>query len=166
MATCQRSWDRRWVGCAACWDFQPRPSSRSLVNHATHLAHLGQRGAMPLLSSSRGEPSLTSLFFCQHPFERLTALRRQASTKATPLVYKQRTPSSKKNPTAPPTGFAAVGSYNTIARRYDPTDRGPSFTNGFQVDCYYCWYSFRGGDKLRTVSTRYGLYDLRSSASC
>ena len=111
---------------------------------------------MPLPFPSSGQPPLISIFSCQHPFERLAALRRHASTKATPLAYKQTAPSSKKSHTAPPTGFAAIGSYNTISRRYEPTDHGSSFIHGFQVDCYYCWYSLGGGDKLRTVPETYG----------
>ncbi|KAF6227067.1 hypothetical protein HO133_008508 [Letharia lupina] len=58
------------------------------------------------------------MFSSRNPFDRLAALRRQASTKTTPLGYKPAAPSLKTNPTAPPTGFAAIGSYNTIARRW------------------------------------------------
>ena len=51
------------------------------------------------------------------PFGKLVTSKRQASTKAAPSEYKPAAPSSKKNPAAPSTGFAAIGSYNTIARR-------------------------------------------------
>ena len=50
--------------------------------------------------------------------DRLAILRRHASTKAKPLGYKPAATSPKKQPTAP-TGFAAIGSYKTIARRYE-----------------------------------------------
>lgn len=72
----------------------------------------------PILSPSKGQPSLTTMFSCQHPFERLATSRRQASTKATPVKYKPAASSSKKSIIAPSTGFAAIGSYNTIARRW------------------------------------------------
>ena len=73
------------------------------------------RGAVSsMLSPSKGQSPLTT---SQHPFGRLATLRRQASTKVTALGYKPTAPSSKKSPAAPPTGFAAIGSYNTIARR-------------------------------------------------
>lgn len=119
-----------------------------------------------MFSSSQVQPSLTTIYSYQRPFERLATLRRRASTKATPLRYKQTAPSSKKSPTVPPTGFAAIGSYNTIARRYKPNDHGPSFTNSFQVDCYHSWYSFRGGYELYTLPTRYESDGSNSYMSC
>lgn len=122
---------------------------------------------MPLMFfPSMGQPSLTTMFSYRHPFEKFATLRRQASTKATPLGYKQTTPSSKKSPTVPPTGFAAIGSYNTIARRYESSDHGSSFTNSFQVDCYHSWYSFRGGHELYTLPTRYETDGLKPYVPC
>ena len=72
---------------------------------------------------------LTSTFSNQTHIEGLPTLRRKASTKAKPLSYKPVPPSSKKSRTDPPTGFAAVGSYKTIARRYKFIDHGSSCTN-------------------------------------
>ena len=108
-------------------------------------------------ASPREQSSMATMISSQHPFERLATFRRQSSTKASPLGYRPSKPSSKKDPTAPPTGFAAIGSYNTIARRYELSDHGASFSNGFQVDCNYGGYSLRGGDKLHIVPTRYWL---------
>lgn len=76
------------------------------------------------------KPLLTATFPSQIHIERLPTLRRKASTKAQPLPYKPAPPSSKKSHTAPPTGFAAIASYDTIARRYKFIDRGSSCTNG------------------------------------
>ena len=106
------------------------------------------------------------MFSNQHPLEKFVSLRRQASTKATPLEYKQTAPSSKTSPTVPPTGFAAIGSYNTIARRYEQSDHGSSLTDSFQVDCYHSWYSFRGGYELHTLPTRYESHDFKSHMPC
>ena len=125
----------------------------SLLHHTGYVAsYLHPTRLLP----PREQLPMASIFTSQNPFERLGTSRRQASTKAAPSGYKPSVPSSKKNTTAPPTGFAAIGSYNTIARRYEPTDHGPSFTKEFQMDCYYGRYSYRGGHKLCTLPTRYG----------
>ena len=104
---------------------------------------------------------MATMISSQHPFERLATFRRQSSTKPSPLGYRPSKPSVKKDPTAPPTGFAAIGNYNTIARRYELSDHGASFSNDFQVDCYYGGYSLCGGDKLHVVPTRYWLCSVR-----
>ena len=109
------------------------------------------------LVSPREQSSMATMISSQHPFERLATFTRQSSTKPSPLGYRPSKSSLKKDPTAPPTGFAAIGSYNTIARRYGLSNHGASFSNGFQVDCYYGGYSFCGGDKLHIVPTRYWL---------
>ncbi|KAM0802694.1 hypothetical protein BDR22DRAFT_887482 [Usnea florida] len=61
---------------------------------------------------------MTTKTSTQDPCGGLATSRRQTSTKARPLGYKPAATSPKKKPTAPPTGFAAIGSYKTIARRW------------------------------------------------
>lgn len=104
------------------------------------------------LSLFSPKPLLTATFSSQTHIESLPTLRRKASTKAKPLGYKPAPPSSKKSHTAPPTGFAAIGSYNTIARRYNFIDHGSSCTNGARR-----WVAIMVGIPL-VVVTSYALY--------
>ena len=98
-------------------------------------------------------PLLTATFSSRNQFERLAHLRRKASTEAKPLGYKRAAPpSSNKSRTTPPTGFAAIGSYNTIARRYEFTGHGPSCTNGVPR-----WTAIMVGIPV-VVVTSYALY--------
>ena len=140
-------------------------SGEQAVPHAGYMAS-GLRSTRPFSP----KPLFTSKLTSQGHSERLTTLRRLASTKAKPLGYKPAPPSSNKSPNTPPTGFAAIGSYSTIARRYGLSECGPSCTDGFKVDCYNGRHSHDSGDKLRIVSTMYEfdgphLYVLQANAA-
>ena len=74
---------------------------------------------------------MTASFVNQNHVERFATLKRRASAKAAPSTYKPAAPASKKNPTAPPTGFAAIASYNTIARRSELIGQVSSCANSF-----------------------------------
>ena len=103
------------------------------------------------LHDPKDQPLMTTKSSPQDPVDRLATLRRQASTKATPLGYKPAATSPKKNPAAPPTGFAAIGSYNTIARRYELSHRHPSLLMLYRVTALMVGIPF-------VVVTSYVLY--------
>ena len=96
-----------------------------------------------------------SSFTSQNHKRAFPSSRRWTSAKATPSEYKPTAPASKKDPAAPSKGFAAIGSYKTMTRRYELTDQASSWTNGFEVAWYYGWNPILGDVKLRALREMY-----------
>ena len=129
------------IGCAASELLSPIASALALISLGYllsqkyfglhfHMINTPTCYSLSCLRSTwlldpKDQPLMTTKSSLRDPLHRLATLRRHASTKARPLGYKPAATSPKKQPTVP-TGFAAIGSYKTIARRYELSHRHPS----------------------------------------